>query len=374
MNIPFIKSNTSINSSEALKDLINDPSKLFDKSYTSQCASYFEKLYPGYKALLLTSCTKAIELIAYSFEFQENDEVIIPSYTFVGIANSINNSGARLVFADLDVKTMNISIQSIKNSIGPNTKALVVMHYAGVACEMEEILRLCIENDIVLIEDNAQGIACKYKGKLLGGFGDFSCISFDTMKTISCGEGGVLLYKEKYHKQIIDVFNNGTNRSDFEKGNASCYEWTRKGSKYALSEYLAAILYPMLLDSETICNNRRNVWDEIYTRLESRPKLRAFLPKIKDKEHKGHIFYLNCRNIEERDSLIKALKKKGIVSSFHYTLLHLSKYALEKNFKANGISNAINAADCLIRLPIYNQMTLIEIEYLCESLDELIIN
>jgi dTDP-4-amino-4,6-dideoxygalactose transaminase len=316
---------------------------------------------------MTSSCTKALEIIALSLGLEAGDEVIMPSFNFVGVANSFVLAGANIVFADIEPNTMNICPDSIRRAIGPKTKALLVMHYAGIACEMDAIRAICEEYNLMLIEDNAQGIHCKYKGQLLGSFGDYSCISFDTMKNISCGEGGVLLFKEKHQKKIIEIFDVGTNKKAFENGLVGKYEWVCLGSKYALSEYNAAILFPLLSISEEICNLRREKWDYLYNGFLTKPEISNLLPKKSNAgEHKGHVFFIKCKNIEERDLMIKMLKESGIVGAFHFSPLHSSPYALEHKLKIERDIHTTVESDRLLRLPIYSN---IEFEELDKILD-----
>jgi len=332
---------------------------------------YFEGLYPEYKALMTSSCTKALEIVALSLRLKDGDEVIMPSFNYVGVANSFVLAGAKIVFADIDPDTMNVSPDSIRRAIGPKTKALVIMHYAGIACEVEAILQICKENNLILIEDNAQGIHCKYKGHFLGSFGDFSCMSFDSMKNVSCGEGGVLLYKEKYHQEIINIFDVGTNKIDFEKGKASKYEWICKGSKYILSEYSAAILHPLLEESELICQLRRDKWDYLYAGICKHPNISHLLPKkVDEKAHQGHVFFIKCKDEKERDLLIQAFKKVGITAAFHFAPLHSSPYALQHNLKMEEDQYTSVESNRLLRLPIYSNVEYQDLDTILDLIEK----
>lgn len=348
-NVPY----TCPQSFENVRILVENPLLISQKHFSNLCESYFESLYPGYKAFLTPSCTKALEIIAISLDFNNDEEVIMPSYTYVGVANAFATHNAKIVFADINEDTMNICPNSIERAISNKTKAIVIMHYAGVACEIDEIKALCEKHNIILIEDNAQGINCKYNDQLLGSFGDYSVISFDSMKNISCGEGGVLLCKEKYYSKIIEVYHNGTNRVAFENKLANKYEWTTKGSKFYMSEYNAAVLYPLLLESIQICDKRKEQWDKLYNLLENNPKTIRFLPKkIKSSFHNGHIFYIKCSDENERHLLIKHLEKSGILSIFHYTPLHNSIMAKKLNFSIENDENTTKQSNRILRLQL----------------------
>jgi dTDP-4-amino-4,6-dideoxygalactose transaminase len=358
MHIPFNLPFTLPESTLQVQKLVENPALITEKHYSKLCEKYFEDLYPGYKALLTPSCTKALEVVAIALGFNNSDEIIMPSFNFVGVGNAFVLHGAVPVFADIDPDTMNIHPDSIRRSITPKTKAVLAMHYSGVGCDMEDIMDICEEHNLILIEDNAQGIHCQHNRQLLGSFADFSVISFDSMKNISCSEGGVLLYKEKYHHKITVAYHLGTNREDFENGKVSHYEWVAKGSKFYMSEYNAAVLYPLLMCSEEICKERRAIWNMLFDLFYEEELLRKLLPlKIRDKEHNGHIFWIKCENKNERHELIKFLSSKNISSFFHYTPLHLSNFFLSCQKHSYGQLNTPSESENILRLPIYNKLS-----------------
>jgi dTDP-4-amino-4,6-dideoxygalactose transaminase len=367
MKVPFNIPHTELQSYLNVKDLIESPNLLTKKEYTKLCEEYFEKMYQGYKALMTPSCSKALEIIAITLDFKNGDEIIMPSYNFSAVGSVFALHGATPIFSDIDPETMNISVESIKNNITKNTKAILVMHYAGIGCEMDKIINICKKNNIVLIEDNAQGICCSINGKLLGSFGDFSTISFDSMKNISCNEGGVLLYKDKYYSKISNIYHFGTNREDFEKGIVKQYEWVSKGSKFYISEFNSAILYPLLLLSNIICLERRESWNYMFDLFYEDNHLKQLLPlNSRYKEHNGHIFYIKCKNYYERSRLIDFLKLKGIICMSHYTPMHTSIF-VKQNFISDHKSKIIftkNESEKILRLPIYTSITKKEIEFI----------
>jgi dTDP-4-amino-4,6-dideoxygalactose transaminase len=369
MKIPFNIPATREESYQNVKYLVDNPLAIAQKKFTKACEDWFKELYPEYHALLVTSCTKAMELIALSIDVQDGDEIIMPSYSYVGVANSFVNLGARLVLVDIEPETMNIDASLIEEAITPRTKAVVVMHYSGVTCEMQKIVEVCQRRNIVLIEDNAQGIGARFQGKLLGALGDFSCISFDSLKNISCGEGGILLFKEKHRKSVEVCFENGTNRHEFMEGKAALYEWVNRGSKFVISEFNAAILHPLLLQSESIIQKRRAQWQQLYDAIAAQSALaRLLTPKLLAYEHNAHIFFLKSRDKSERDNLIKHLNSKGIASSFHYTPLHTSLRGKELGFGMKEDRFTTSESDRLLRLPIYSSLTREDIEYIVSSL------
>lgn len=369
MKIPFNISSTSSSSTENVKHLVENPLSISEKFFTKLCIEWFQKVYPEYKALLVTSCTKAMELIALSIDIQEGDEIIMPSFSYVGVANSFANLGAKLVLQDIDPETMNIDSNLLESAITAKTKAVVIMHYGGVACEMKKIVEICKQRNIVLIEDNAQGIGATYHDIPLGSFGDFSCISFDSLKNISCGEGGVLLYKEKFTKSVDVCFENGTNRNDFSEGKVEYYEWVNRGSKFAISEFNAAILYPLLLNTETITDTRKERWQKLYDSIFQEEKIKHLLtPKLLLYNHNAHIFFLKCAHKKERDALMKFLNSKEISCSFHYTPLHSSVQGKKLGLHLPNDTHTTKESERLLRLPMYNTLTDSNIEYITDNL------
>lgn len=364
-NIPF----TSIRSIENIQDIVENPDKIIQKFYTKACEKLIEQEYPEYHALMTPSGTKAIELAAVSMGLKPDDEIIMSSYNFVGVANAFASTGAKIVFADLDAATMNISLESIKKSLTLKTKAVVAMNYAGYSDNLLDIKNFCFENRLILIEDNAQGIGSEMNEKPLGSFGDFSIISFDHMKNISCSEGGVLLFKTSFLKSVLSVFHNGTNRADFDSGKISSFEWKTKGSKYSMSEYTAAALLPLLEEKKFIIKQRLVVWNKLYFELKKMGIAHIQLPDyLFNSGHNGHIFYIKCLNTRVRSQLIEFLKNKEIPSHPHYPALHESEYAKSRGFilKDRNLTSAESSR--LLRLPMHNYLKEEQIQYIAEAI------
>ncbi len=368
MKIPFYKPVTSTLSSENVNYLEKHKDVLTQGYFTKKCISYFEEQYKGYKALMTPSCTRAMDIIALALDLKSDDEVIMPSYNYVGIANAFANVGANIVFADLHTETMNVSFKSIKSAFTAKTKAVVLMHYNGVGQEIIEIKEFCEQNQLVLIEDNAQGISTKYEGKLLGSYGDFSCISFDRLKNVSCGEGGVILFKEEYTDVVNSIFHNGTNKPAFNRGEVAAYEWVRQGSKFEFSEYAAAILYPLLINSEQINIERKEKWDLLYKELYEIEALRFALPDPTI-ENNGHIFFLKLNSIQQRNDVAKFLANQGVRAYFHYMPLHSSPMSQVKKYRMKTDNHTTVEANKLLRLPVYNDLTLNEVKFIAEILE-----
>lgn len=371
MNIPFYQTYTLPQSAENVEYLVRHSERISDRKFTQACKEYFEKLYPGKQALMVNSCTRALELIVYSLNLGKNDEVILPSFNYVGVANAFAQTGAKLVFADIDPAFMNITVESIKPCLTTNTRVVVVMNYAGAGHQLKEIQEFCRSNNLVFVEDNAQGIQSTYEGVPLGSFGDLSCISFDSLKNVSCGEGGVLLYKQEYAKQILTIFNSGTNREAFERGEVEAYEWVTIGSKFAISEFNSAILLPLLLNSEEIIEERRARWDMLYDTLWAHAEFRDFLPRhLKAAGHNAHVFYLKLANESQRNGLMNAFLQAGISSSFHYTPLHSSIMGLSRNYPMPVDDFTSEQSACLLRLPMFNALSQEQMEYIAQVMHE----
>ena len=362
-SIPF----TCEESADNVRKLIEDPQKVNSGFYTQKCVELLEAKYQGYKAYLTTSCTRSLELIALGLNLQPQDEVILSPFTYVGVGNAFANYGANLVFVDIRPETMNINADLIEAAITPKTKAIIAMHYASIGCEMEKIVDLCNHHNIALIEDNAQGTEATYHGQLLGTFGDFSCLSFDILKNISCNEGGALLLKEPFIDAFDIVYENGTNRTAFRKGKVDSYEWVDRGSKFSMSEYTAAVLYPLLIKSESINKTRRKKWDDLLSRINREESLSKYIPRAMfDYDHNGHIAYLKFESTEQRNLVMKYLNDHGIQSSFHYVSLDLS-IAGQKHIHPNNFF-AAQESNRLLRLPMHNYLTEDEMDRITSTL------
>jgi dTDP-4-amino-4,6-dideoxygalactose transaminase len=353
-NIPF----TCSDSFDNVKNLIENPILINEGIYQKKCVDWFEQCYPEHSAFMTTSCTRAMELISLSLDLSFGDEIILSPYTYVGVGNAFSNYGAKLVFVDIDASTMNINVSLIEKAITKNTKAIVAMHYASIPCELDKIRAICDKYNVILIEDNAQGIQAFYNKQLLGSFGDFSCISFDILKNISCNEGGVLLCRNEWLDRVDVAYNNGTNKTAFSKGLVKKYEWTNKGSKFGMSEYTAAVLYPLLEKSAEIISERKKIWTSLYNKIIKEEILKDFVPqKLLDIEHNGHLAYLKFKDIEQRNKIIDFLSNDGIPSLFHYIPLDDSVEGRRNSQTNNICENSLRESNCLLRLPMHNYLT-----------------
>jgi dTDP-4-amino-4,6-dideoxygalactose transaminase len=332
--------------------------------FTKKCQTYFEENYNFKKCLLTTSCTDALEMAAILAGIQHGDEVIIPSYTFVSTAIAFIRQGARIVFADSNVLNPNIDVEELENLITPKTKAIVPVHYAGIACDMDKIMDLAHKYNLIVIEDAAQAIDSFYfnkygEKKALGSIGHFGAFSFHETKNIISGEGGMLtINHEKYIERAEIIWEKGTNRSKFFRGEIDKYSWVDTGSSFLPSEIIAAFLWGQLENIEYIQNKRREIWRIYYESLiEWANNKNIMVPFIPDyATNNGHMFYLVFKNLEERTSILSQLKSKNINAVFHYQSLHSSEFF---NLKHDNriLTNSERYSNCLIRLPFYFELT-----------------
>ncbi len=340
--------------------------------FTKACHEFFQTRYGFKKVLMTTSCTDALEMSAILLRIQPGDEVIIPSYTFVSTANAFALRGAKIVFADSSKDHPNVSIDSIKECISDRTKAIVVVHYGGVACEMDQLLELCNEHEISLVEDAAQAIEASYKGRPLGSFGDCATFSFHETKNVVSGEGGLLVINnEELLKRAEIIWEKGTNRTAFFRGEVDKYSWVDLGSSFLPSELISAYLYGQLENVETIQTGRVRLWETYYSALQDLAISGMFtLPKIPSyATNNAHVFYIVCRNVEERNELLSHLKDKGIGAVFHYLSLHKSEFFKEKHDERELI-NADRFSDCLVRLPLHLHLTDADVAYIVDCIKD----
>lgn len=354
-----------------IQDAVNCHKISGDGKYTKLCSELLEKLTSSSKILLTTSCTHATEMAAILADIKEGDEVIMPSYTFVSTANAFVLRGAKPVFVDIRPDTMNIDEALIENAITEKTKAIVPVHYAGVACEMDTIMEIARKNNLIVIEDAAQGVNATYKGQALGTIGDYGCYSFHETKNYSMGEGGALLIKNPAKVEDAEIVREkGTNRSKFWRGEIDKYTWVNQGSSYLPSDINAAYLYAQLLKAEEINKERLQIWDTYYNHLaELQEKGKIDLPYIPDGcEHNAHMFYIKVKDIGERSALIQFLKEKEINSVFHYVPLHSSPAG--KMFGRFHGENQFTTKESerLLRLPMYYGLTTDMVECVCERI------
>lgn len=330
--------------------------------YTDLCQTFFEQTYDFKKCLLTTSGTDALEMAAILCDIQRGDEVIMPSYTFVSTANAFALRGAKIVFCDSRSDHPGIDEELIEGLITFKTKVIVPVHYAGTACDMNKIMTLADKYNLLVVEDAAQAIDSFYTGvdgvkKVLGSIGHFGCFSFHETKNIQCGEGGMLSINDKqYVARAEIIWEKGTNRAAFWRGDVDKYSWLDIGSSFLPSEITAAFLWAQLESLDDIQSRRKKIWQKYNHGLQS-IRGKVTLPKIPDyAENNGHLFYIVCKTSEHRKALIKYLKNQEINVVFHYQSLHSSPYYKE-GYHGKNLSNSELYSDCLLRLPFYYNLT-----------------
>jgi len=336
-----------------------------DGKFTKKCNQWLEQRTGSRKALLTTSCTHATELAALLADIGPGDEVIMPSYTFVSTADAFVLRGAKAVFVDIRSDTMNIDETLIEDAVTERTKAIVPVHYAGVACEMDTILDIAERHHLAVIEDAAQGIMSTYKGKPLGTIGDYGCYSFHETKNLSMGEGGAILIRDEKNIERAEIIREkGTNRSKFFRGEIDKYTWVDAGSSYLPSELNAAYLWAQLEQAEKIIENRLKSWNKYYSLLEGLNRRgRIQLPVIPDGcVHNAHMFYIKTKDLEERTRLIQYLKKKGIQCVFHYVPLHSSPAGKRLGRFHGEDCCTTKESERIMRLPMYYGLQMEDIE------------
>ena len=331
-----------------------------DGSFTKKCNAWFEQRFDAKKVLLTTSGSTALDMAALLCGLEPGDEVILPSFTFSSTANSFVLAGAKLVFVDIRPDTMNIDETLIERAITEKTKVICVMHYAGVACEMDTIMDIARRHKLLVVEDAAQGVMSSYKGKALGTIGDLGCYSFHETKNYSMGEGGaIVINNPDYIEQAEILREKGTNRAKFFRGQVDKYTWVDFGDSYLPSELNAAYLWAQLEMADEINNDRLHSWheyDAAFKSLESAGKLG--LPAIPDGcVHNAHMYYIKCKDLAERTALISFLKERDILAVFHYVPLH-SAPAGERFGRFDGEDKYTTVeSDRLLRLPMYYGLT-----------------
>lgn len=331
-----------------------------DGEFTKKCHRFLEENLGVAKALLTTSCTHALEMAALLLDIQAGDEVIIPSFTFVSTVNAFVLRGAYPVFADVRPDTLNLDETRLEALITPRTRAIVPVHYAGVACEMDPILELARRYNIAIVEDNAHALFSKYKGRYLGTLGSLATQSFHETKNFTCGEGGALLINEaRYVERAEIVREKGTNRSRFFRGQVDKYTWVDMGSSYLPSDMLAAFLYAQFEAREQIQDKRRRIWTYYWEHLQDWSNMHGVrLPVIPEHcDQSYHMFYVLMPSLEKRQALIAYLKTHDILSVFHYLPLHLSEMGRQFGGQPGDCPVTEDVSDRLLRLPFYNDLT-----------------
>jgi dTDP-4-amino-4,6-dideoxygalactose transaminase len=331
-----------------------------DGSFTKKCHSFLEKELSVPKVLLTTSCTHALDMSALLLGLQPGDEVIVPDYTFVSTVNAFVLRGAKPVFCDVHPDTLNLNEKLLEGLITPRTKAIFLVHYAGVGCEMNTIMEFAVKHNLPVVEDNAHGLFGKYRGKNLGTFGCLATQSFHETKNFTSGEGGALLINEqKYFEEAEIIREKGTNRSRFFRGQIDRYSWVNIGSSYLPSDILAAILYSQLEEKALIQNKRRQIWDTYNLGLSNwADKNNVKMPTIPNYcDQAYHMFYMLLPNLEKRQRLIEYLKSLNIMAVFHYLPLNLSDMGRKYGGNEGDCPVTEKISDQLIRLPFYNDLS-----------------
>lgn len=369
--IPFNKPPCVGKEVEYIQQAIANNKICGDGVFTKKCHEWFEQNLGIEKALLTTSCTHALEMAAILCDIKQDDEVIMPSFTFVSTANAFVMRGAKIVFVDVRPDTMNINEHLIEAAITHKTKAIVVVHYAGVSCEMDYIMRIAKKHHLFIIEDAAQAMMSIYKGQPLGTIGDFGCFSFHETKNYSMGEGGALLIKHQQYIERAEIIREkGTNRSKFWRGQVDKYTWVDQGSSYLPSDMNAAYLYAQLERVEHIRQHRLSLWQAYQRELQILEKERKitlpFIPKAVG--HNAHMFYIKVKDIEQRAQLIDFLKQRNILSVFHYIPLHSSPAGLIFGHFYGEDEWTTQESQRLLRLPMYYELTLEEVVYITKQI------
>ncbi|MBP5318157.1 MAG: dTDP-4-amino-4,6-dideoxygalactose transaminase [Paludibacteraceae bacterium] len=364
--------------------------------FTKQCQRFFEEKYGFKKCLLTTSCTDALEMAAILCDLQPGDEVIVPSYTFVSSALAFVRAGAKIVFADSMRRNPNIDASLIEPLITPRTKVIVPVHYAGVACDMEAIMEIANRHQLLVVEDAAQAIDSYYKGRPLGSIGHLAAFSFHETKNIIAGEGGMLaINDERFVRRAEIIWEKGTNRAEYFRGEVNKYGWVDTGSSFLPSEVVAAFLWAQLENLDDIQRKRKALWQRYYEKLSDigacacsfaerslsersefdiskKNKHTPFLPDIPDyATNNAHMFYLVCRDLQQRTTLISKLKEAGALAVFHYLSLHDSDYYRPQH-DGRVLPECDRYADCLVRLPMFYELPFDEVDRICDIIKNVI--
>ena len=366
IKIPFNKPFLAGSELEYIKDAVSSGKISGDGTYSRKCQDFFEKRYGFKKSLLTSSCTDALEMAALLCNILPGDEVILPSYTFVSTANAFALRGAKLVFADSMDTLPNINPVEIEKLVTPKTKAIVVVHYGGVSCMMDEICAIAKKKDLFVIEDAAQAVDSYYKGRALGSIGDLSAFSFHETKNVISGEGGMIVVnRDDMQKRAEVIREKGTNRAAFFRAEVEEYNWVDIGSSFLPSDITAAFLWGQLEHLDEIQKKRIALWNAYYEGLGAlQEKGFIKLPVIPDYAvNNAHIFYFLCRDIGERTALAEYLKENGVIAVFHYLSLHKSPYYAAKHGNRE-LRNADMYSDVLLRLPLFYELSFEDLNYI----------
>lgn len=356
--IPFNKPYLTGKEAHYMYDAIYTGKLSGNGKYTKKCQEYFEQTYGFKKTLLTTSCTDALEMCAMLLNIKEGDEIIVPSFTFVSTALAFVRQGAKIIFADSLPDNPNLDVSKIEALITPRTKVIVPVHYAGVAVDMDPLMALAKKHNLFVVEDAAQAIDSFYKGKALGTIGHLSAFSFHETKNIISGEGGMLgINDEQFIERAEIIWEKGTNRASFFRGEVNKYGWEDTGSSYLPSESTAAFLFAQIENIKDIQQKRKLLWDTYYNGLLPL-KNRIKLPNVPEyATNNSHMFYIVLKNTNQRHLLIEYLKENNVYSVFHYLSLHKSPYYLKNNLERPELMYSDEYSDCLLRLPMFYDLT-----------------
>ena len=379
--IPFNKPYLTGKEMQYIEDAVKSGKISGNGLFTKKCQEFFEKEFGFKKTLLTTSCTDGLEMAAILADIKEGDEVIVPSFTFVSTALAFVRQGADIVFADSYSNNPNIDADQIEALITEKTKAIVVVHYAGVACDMDKIMSIANKHGIIVIEDAAQAIDSYYISKdgtkkALGSIGHLSAFSFHETKNIISGEGGMLcINDDRFIQRAEIIWEKGTNRSQFFRGEVDKYSWVDTGSSFLPSEIISAFLWAQIENMRDIQDKRIKIWNRYYEGLSSFEPVSIKKPKLplvpEYATNNAHMFYLVCDSVDDRTRFIQHLKDKGILSVFHYLSLHKSSYYEKYSTRKSELPNSDMFSDCLVRLPLFYELTDEQVEHIINTIKEL---
>ena len=377
--IPFNKPYLTGKETHYIYEAVNSGKISGNGMFTQRCQSYFENRYGFKKCLLTTSCTDALEMAALLCNIQPGDEVIIPSYTFVSTALAFVRQGATIIFADSYADNPNIDADKIEALITPRTKVIVPVHYAGVACDMNKIMSIANKYNLLVVEDAAQAVDSYYsevrakgqEARALGSIGHLAAFSFHETKNIISGEGGMLaINDDRFVHRAEIIWEKGTNRAEFFRGEVNKYGWVDTGSSFLPSEVIAAFLWAQIENMEDIQRRRKTIWNQYYQGLKPLADKGLFsLPTLPlYATNNAHMFYLVCNSLDQRTRFIAHLKQHKILSVFHYLSLHSSPYYIDK-YKGDALPNCDHFADCLVRLPLFYELSEANIERIIHAIN-----
>ena len=372
LRIPFNKPFLTGNELDYIRQAVESGKISGNGAFTQKCQHLLEQRGGFRKVLLTTSCTDALEMAAILANIGPGDEVIVPSFTFVSSALAFVRQGARIVFADSRPDHPNLDLGRVEALITPRTRLLVVVHYAGVACDMDRAMALAGQHRLLVVEDAAQAIDATYNGHPLGGIGHLGCFSFHETKNIISGEGGALIVNDHcFARRSEIIWEKGTNRAEFFRGEVNKYGWVDVGSSFLPSEIGAAFLCAQLEHLDAIQSRRKALWNAYAERLDGLARQGRFqMPQIPAyASNNAHMFYVVCASLEERSALIAHLKRQGILAVFHYLSLHKSPY-YAPSYEGPELPNADRFSDCLLRLPMYYDLKIDQIDEICGRIRE----